>query len=96
MKEFKYQVHIDELVNRGLDMPKLHQPYCLEAFRYVFSDDIQRNHKPVLILNPSRRLPDDLMFSGYALSCYDDEDKAVIRYRNLCKTRKKMSMRTVI
>lgn len=89
---FKYQKFYDMLSNCGVRMPQMFEPNGVTAFRYVFSDDNPKNHKPVSILNPSRDLPDDLKYSGYALSCYDDEDMAVARYKNLCKINKKMPL----
>ncbi|MBR4271379.1 MAG: hypothetical protein IKP73_06845 [Bacteroidales bacterium] len=90
MERFKYQKEIDGLIASGLKLPSLHQPNGIIGFRYVFSEDNPKNHKPVSVLNPSRELPDELKFSGYALSCYDDETAAISRYRNLCKINKKM------
>ncbi len=92
INQFKYQKQMEGLLKEGLKMPELHSPCGMEAYRYVFSNGDNRNHKPVLVLNPTRSLPDELKFSGYALSCFDNEDKAVSRYRKLCKTRKKISL----
>ncbi len=92
MKRFKYQIYYDKLSNCGIRMPQLFEPNGVVAFRFVFTGDNSKNHKPVSILNPSRDLPDELKYSGYALSCYDDEDKAVARYKNLCKINKKMPL----
>ena len=92
MAEFKYQQQIDGLIKSGLTLPELFSPNGLTAFRFAFKDDKEKNHLPVSVINPSRVLPDDLKFSGYALSCYDDEQKAVFRYKNLCKLNKKMRL----
>ena len=87
---FKYQHEIDKLLKLGLKMPNLYSPNNLMAYRFIFKDDDENNHKPVCIQNPNRVLPDDLKFSGYALSCYDNEEKANARYFELCKTFKKV------
>ena len=92
MNCFKYQKYIDGLINNGITMPLLFEPNGKEAFRYVFANENGKNHKPVSIINPIRVLPDDMKFSGYALSCYNDERKAVSRYKNLCKINKKMPL----
>ena len=92
MERFKYQNEIDGLVKMGLKLPDLYQPNVIIGFRYVYSEDNPNNHKPVSVLNPSRQLPDELKFSGFALSCYDDEKAAVARYRNLCKINKKIRL----
>ncbi len=92
MESFKYQNEIERLINSGLKLPVLYPPNGIESFRYVFADDNPANHKPVSILNPSRQLPDELKFSGYALSCYDRETAAVDRYKSLCKINKKMRL----
>ncbi|MDD6002480.1 MAG: hypothetical protein PUC50_09875 [Bacteroidales bacterium] len=89
---FKYQKFFDKLVDDGLQMPHLFAPNDINAFRFVFSDDESKNHLPVLVINPRRVLPDTLKYSGYALSCYDNEDKAVERYLDLCKINKKMPL----
>lgn len=68
---FKYQEQIDRLLSVGYTMPTLHKPNGMDGYRYVFADDNANNHKPVCIQNPSRRLPDNEKFSGYALSCFD-------------------------
>ena len=86
---FKYQEYIDELLAQGLKMPELHSPDGINAYRFVFSGDNGNNHKPVCIQNPSRRLPDNERFSGYALSCFNNQEKAERRYSSLCKSFKR-------
>ncbi len=70
-------------------MPTLHEPNGMDGYRYVFADGNDNNHKPVRIQNPSRRLPDNEKFSGYALSCFDSQQKAEKRYAVLCKSFKR-------
>ena len=86
---FKYQRQIDSLLSEGLRLPPLHAPNGMAAYRYVFSEDNQNNHRPVCIQNPGRKLPDNEKFSGYALSCFDSQSKAEQRYKALCKSFKR-------
>lgn len=86
---YKYQEYIDKLLADGYVMPEVHAPNGMDAFRYVFSDDNPNNHKPVCIQNPSRRLPDNERFSGYALSCFNSQHNAEKRYAALCKSFKR-------
>lgn len=86
---FKYQKYIDQLLAEGYSLPELYAPNGMNAYRYVFAADNSNNHKPVCIQNPARRLPDNEKFSGYALSCFDDKQKAKHRYEALCKSFKK-------
>ena len=86
---FKYQEHINKQLAQGLKMPELHTPNGMDAYRNVFSDNNSNNHKPVCIQNPSRRLPDNEKFSGYALSCFNSKEKAERRYSSLCKSFKR-------
>lgn len=86
---FKYQEFIDQLLAEGYVMPDVHAPKGMAAFRYVFSNCNLNNHKPVCIQKPSRRLPDNNKFSGYALSCFNSQRNAEKRYAALCKSFKK-------
>ncbi|MCR4774086.1 MAG: hypothetical protein K5854_06995 [Prevotella sp.] len=83
MSDFKYKEQITALLKRGIKLPHLHKPNGIKAFRFAFESKPDKNHLPALIQKPSRRLPDEALMSGYALSCFDDETKAVDRYRNL-------------
>lgn len=80
MKDFKYKKQIDELLNAGYQLPKLRTPQGIKAYRFASLANIENNHKPVCVQNPSRSLPDSVKMSGYALSCFDDEEKAEARY----------------
>lgn len=86
---FKYQKYIDDVIAEGYTMPELHQPNGMDAYRFAFADDNPNNHKPVLIQNPSRKLPGSERLSGYALSCFDNQRKAERRYASLCKSFKR-------
>lgn len=77
---FKYQEFIDRLIAEGCIMPKLYNPNGMKAYRFVFANNNAPNHKPILIQRPSRILPDNEKTSGYALSCFDDRQKARLRY----------------
>lgn len=88
--DFKYQTYINRLLEEGYTMPKLHEPNGMDAYRYFFANGNVNNHKPVCIQNPTRRLPDNEKFSGYALSCFDNQQKAEQRDAALCKSFKKV------
>lgn len=83
---FKYQEFIDRLIAEGCIMPKLYNPNGMKAYRFVFAGNNAKNHKPILIQRPLRILPDNEKTSGYALSCFDDRQKARLRYSALCKS----------
>lgn len=86
---YKYQEYIDKLLSEGYIMPEVHAPNGMKAFRYVFSENNSNNHKPVCIQKPSRILPDNEKFSGYALSCFDSKPNADRRYAALCRSFKR-------
>ena len=86
---FKYQEQLDKLLSEGYTMPHLHEPNGMNGYRYVFVNGSDNNHKPVCIQNPSRRLPNNEKFSGYALSCFDSQQNAEKRYAALCKSFKR-------
>ena len=81
---FKYRSELQDLIDKGAQMPQLHIPTSKTAYRYVFSDKSGKNHIPVYIQKPQRIISDAdrnrLTTSGYALSCFEDEDKAVAMY----------------
>lgn len=87
--KFKYQTHINALLEEGLNMPILFKPINQPAFRFVFGTPNKNNNIPVLIQNPHRKLPNNVRLSGYALSCFDNKTHAENRYRSLCKSFKK-------
>lgn len=79
------------LLEQGETLPTLTAPDMQKAYRFVFSNTPERNHLPACILKPSRTLPAGMRTSGYALSCFTDEDKAEARYQALHKTFKLIS-----
>lgn len=83
MKQFKYHKEIEEAVQTGASLPELLAPNNKEAFRFVFSTQPERNHLPVCVSNPKRLLPPAIRTSGYALSCFGTEEKALLRYATL-------------
>lgn len=83
MKQFKYHIEIEQAVKAGASLPELYAPNDKEAFRFVFSTQPERNHLPVCISNPKRVLPPAIRTSGYALSCFGIEEKALLRYATL-------------
>ena len=82
--DFKYRLELQNLIDKGVHMPKLHIPTSKTAYRYVFSDKPDKNHIPVYIQKPKRAISDadknKLTTSGYALSCFENEDTAVAKY----------------
>lgn len=84
---FKYQSEIDILVYEGVKLPSLSAPKNKNAYRYVFSEENSNNHKPVYIQKPQRVISDTdkkrLSTSGYALSCFEQKDKAIQKYNAL-------------
>ena len=82
--DFKYRLELQNLIDKGAQMPQLHIPTSKTAYRYVFSDKPDKNHIPVYIQKPKRAISDadknKLTTSGYALSCFENEDKAVAKY----------------
>ena len=84
---FKYQSEIDALINEGAKLPLLSEPQNKYAYRYVFSEENPNNHKPVYIQNPQRAISDmdknRFNTSGYALSCFEQEDKAIKKFNEL-------------
>ena len=84
---FKYQSEIDVLINEGAKLSPLFEPQNKYGYRYVFSEVNPNNHKPVYIQSP-RRVISDMdknrpNTSGYALSCFEQEDKAIQKYNEL-------------
>lgn len=86
MKPFKYNTEIDRAIAAGASLPKLLLPNDKEAYRFVFSKFPERNHLPVCITNPKRVLPPAIRTSGFALSCFGVEEKALQRYSALKKS----------
>lgn len=84
---FKYQSEIDILINKGAKLPFLSEPQNKDAYRYVFSELNPNNHKPVYVQNPQRAISamdkNRLSTSGYALSCFEQEDKAIKKFNEL-------------
>lgn len=93
-RKLKYQICIDKVVALGATMPELFVANNKHSYRYVFSDNQEKNHIPVCIANPKRILPKDVMTSGYALSCFGSEEKAKERY-NALKQNFKMIVKTI-
>lgn len=78
--KLKYQANIDKAVSAGATLPELFAVDSKLSYRFVFSEESGKNHIPVCIMNPKRVLPLDVMTSGFALSCFGNEDKAKERY----------------
>lgn len=91
MTTLKYKIYIDTLIRQGEPLPALKSPSEQDAYRFVFSSAPERNHLPVCVSNPRRVLPPGIKISGYALSCFSDEQKAEARFVHLRKTFKLIS-----
>jgi len=80
------------LLENGVQLPSLYDITSKHAYRYVFSSENTNNHKPVYKQKPRRVITDTnkgcLSTSGYALSCFEDEQKAIKKYdllKAICK-----------
>ncbi|MDR1918985.1 MAG: hypothetical protein LBQ65_04980 [Tannerellaceae bacterium] len=89
-RTFKYQKEINLLIEMGAILPLLFEPVNKEAYRYIFSGEHPNNHIPVYRQKPQRVISDidknRLNTSGYALSCYNYENNAVLQYESLRNT----------
>lgn len=83
MPKFKYQDEIDIAISQGCALPVLHEPNERIAYRFVFDHEHPNNFLPALKIKPKRRLDASIRITGYALSCFEDKDKAKTRYQNL-------------
>lgn len=85
--DFKYKQHIDNLLSLGIALPELVIPNDKHSYRYIFKDIPEKNHIPQYIKKPKRALTDieksTATTSGYALSCFEQEDKAKDRFASL-------------
>lgn len=95
LEKLKYKDDIRLLIDKGIDLPDLFEPNRLVAFRYAFSETNPNNHLPIYKQYPQRLIQDKdkmkLTTSGFALSCFDNEEKAETQYRRIIKTHKKFS-----
>ena len=86
---FKYQAQIEELLALGHQLPMLYAPNGMQACRFAFSAEEQRNHIPQYVSKPKRMLQDiakgQSTTSLLALSCFTTADKATTFYANLRK-----------
>lgn len=85
----KYQNEINKYVSLGAELPALHLIVNKESFRYVFADEIQKNHIPPHKLHPNR-LNQQIKsgrvdISGFALSNLETEKQAIAFYNYLKK-----------
>ncbi len=87
MAVFKYKAELEHFISLGVTLPHLEAPNEKMAYRYIFKDAPQKNHIPPYIKNPKRALSEiekiNPSTSGYALSCYEREDKAKEQFAKL-------------
>lgn len=86
MKELKYRELIQQIKNNGCECPPPDSTIPnMEAYRYVFENDVKKiNHLPGKVISPKRALKDDIENCSYCgLSCYDTEINAITNYNNL-------------
>lgn len=87
--EFKYKDDLNSLVGQGYKMPPLYDIELKEAYRFVFEKDIDKNHIPPYKLQPNRLKQqikkENVKTSGFALSNFESEEKAVAFYDYLCR-----------
>jgi|GEM_PF-633625 len=83
----KYKTEIEQLILKGATLPGLNVIENKLAYRYVFKEPHNNNHKPIYIQNPKRIITDSdksrIETSGYALSCFEDENQAVKKFEDL-------------
>lgn len=93
--KFKYQKQIDELIEKGCQLPELFAPNNMTACRFVFSDSTRQNHIPQYMSNPKRMLQDiekgKATTSLLSLSCFTTSDNAETFYGNLQKAFKNIA-----
>jgi hypothetical protein len=84
---FKYKSEIDVLIDKGAELPPLYTPQSKCAYRFVFREENPNNHKPVYIQKPQRAISkmdkNEFDTSGYALSCFEQEDNAIQKFNKL-------------
>lgn len=94
-KKFKYQEQIDELIEKGCQLPELYAPNNMMACRFVFSDSSRQNHIPQYMSNPKRMLQDiekgKATTSLLSLSCFTTSNNAEAFYGNLQKAFKNIA-----
>ena len=77
-------------------MPALFPPNDMMACRFVFSEEVSRNHLPQYVSNPKRMLQDINRGNAstllLALSCFDTNIKAEVFYANLRKAFKNVAL----
>lgn len=87
MAVFKYKAEIEHFISLGISLPPLEDPNEKIAYRYIFKDAPQKNHIPQYIKKPQRALIEiektNPSTSGYALSCYEREDRAKEQFAKL-------------
>ena len=96
VEDLKYGEEINVLLENGVQLPSLYDITSKHAYRYVFSSENTNNHKPVYMQKPRRVISDTkkgcLSTSGYALSCFEDEHKAIKKYDLLKATCKNIKL----
>lgn len=85
--DFKYKEQINSLLSYGVTLPELIEPNDKLCYRFIFKDNLEKNHITAYLINPQRALTDlrksKASTSGYALSCFEDENKAKERFASL-------------
>lgn len=93
---FKYKSEIEQLIENGASLPPLLAAENKAAYRYVFSETHCNNHKPIYIQKPQRIISDadrnKLDTSGYALSCFESEDQATVKFESLKRSIKNIAL----
>lgn len=94
-QEYKYRKELDELLAVGCQLPTLHVPNNMHAYRFASSQEGFHNHIPQYISNPKRMLQDiskgNANTSLISLSCFDTAPHAESFYENLRKAFKNIS-----
>jgi hypothetical protein len=84
IEKLKYGEEIASLISTGACHPtQFYEPVNKEAYRFVFRNELDKNHIPVYKQNPSRILNGKSNTSGYALSCFCSKECAEKKYSEL-------------
>lgn len=86
MPQYKYQKEIDPLRLVGKFPDVFSIPENKIGYRFVRKDNLVKSFDPPMIMNPRRKLSNEKIISGYALSFYDDKLSAKNCYHSLSKT----------
>lgn len=84
---FKYQEAIDSYIEKThTTLPSLIIPKDKEAFRFVFANNVAKNHLPIFLSSPQRINNPRNHVTGFALSCFETVETAESKFCKLLKS----------